>query len=122
MGPGTTKKKNGKTIFLGGAGSGPVSREIIAEAGGRLNYQAGNGSEVGPGFGLGGVVGGQINVSGLPGLIGTGGGAGFKGIATFPTLSTDDDVAFPAMGLILSLKNEQLNEEENQYAPLSGGR
>ena len=88
-----------------------------------MDYRAGNGSAVGAEYGLGGIVDGKANISGLPGVVGTGGGAGYRGIADLAIVAAPNDLSLPAVGLMPIPKNKHTTKgEHNQRIPLSGGR
>ena len=108
-----------KIFLLGGAGRGTGSTNF-ADA--KLSYWAGNGSEVGLDFGLGGVADKAANASGMRGFVGTGGGAGYYGIAQTPVLLSDSDSAYPAVGFNPFSKNDRFFAESEDIVPLSGGR
>ena len=113
-------------FVLGGAGgapSRPAGTSIIKQANARLNLEAGNGSDVGNGYGKGGRV--ELDsFGGMVGVIGTGGGAGYYGIADSPSIATAADKVFSAVGFVpFSGKHQSLNQSERaKYVPLAGGR
>lgn len=110
--------------MLGGAGSSPDGLIANKVSNARLNDVAGNASQVGNEFGRGGIAEGEKRSSGKRGILGTGGGAGFYGIADFPAVLGNSEKSFPAVGFQPFVGGSRsFNEtERRKYLPLSGGR
>ena len=111
-------------ILAGGAGSAPLGSPPADGMNGQLSYIAGNASEVGNQYGRGGIAESKMTSSGMRGVSGTGGGAGYYGIADSPVELTSADKSYPAIGFEPFVEKHQfLNESEKvEYAPLTGGR
>lgn len=112
-----TEKSNEPMVIAGGAGTCVAGKAPSNISNARLNHTAADASSFGQGYGYGGQR--ETRGPGLPGILNTAGGAGFKGIS-LSKLSLGDK-AYPAVGF-LPFDEEVLNETERLlYIPLVGG-
>ncbi|XP_076814902.1 uncharacterized protein LOC143461040 [Clavelina lepadiformis] len=115
---------NTSLIVAGGAGSTGIGSPKSPISNARLSYNGGNASEIGSGFGRGGIGEGNFAEPGMRGAQGTGGGAGFNGVAEAAVVLNVGDSSLPAVGFASFEGNKQgLNDSElSRLIPLSGGR